>query len=51
MAQITINRASFLTLWATVVARRLGFGEGALSPAIAFTGLAAQSKAQWLGLS
>jgi hypothetical protein len=52
MAQITVNRAPFLTLWATVVARRLGFREEeALSLAKAFTGLTAQSKAQRLGLS
>jgi len=52
MAQITVNRAPFLTLWATVVARRLGYGEEeALSLAKAFTGLTAQSKAQRLGLS
>lgn len=52
MAQITVNRAPFLCLWAAVVARRLGFQEGeALSLAKAFTGLTAQSKAQRLGLS
>ena len=52
MAQITVNRAPFLTLWATVVARRLGFAEEeALSLAKAFTGITAQSKAQRLGLS
>ena len=52
MAQIIVNRAPFLTLWATVVARRLGYGEEeALSLAKAFTGLTAQSKAQRLGLS
>jgi len=46
MAQITVNRAPFLTMWATVVARRLGFAEEeALSLAKAFTGLTAQSKA------
>ena len=52
MAQITVNRAPFLTLWATVVARRLGYSEDeALSLAKAFTGLTAQAKAQRLGLS
>lgn len=52
MAQITVNRAPFLTLWATVVAKRLGYEEDeALSLAKAFTGLTAQSKAQRLGLS
>jgi len=52
MAQIIVNRAPFLCLWAAVVARRLGFQEGeALSLAKAFTGLTAQSKAQRLGLS
>jgi len=39
MAQIIVNRAPFLTLWATVVARRLGYGkEEALALAKAFTG-------------
>jgi hypothetical protein len=46
IAQITVNRALFLTLWATVVARRLDFGEEeALSLAKAFTGLPIHSGA------
>ena len=49
--KITINRAPVLTLWATVVAERLGYDkETALTLAKAVTGLNAQSKGQKLGI-
>jgi hypothetical protein len=48
---ITINRAPVLTLWATVVAERLGYDpEEALSLAKALAGLNAQSKGKRLGI-
>jgi hypothetical protein len=52
---VTINRAPVLTLWATVVARRLGFDKDeALSLARAVAGLDAYSRDylganRWLG--
>jgi hypothetical protein len=49
--KITINRAPVLTLWAAVVAHRLGFNEGeALSLGKALAGLNAQSKGRRLGI-
>src|ERR1035438_3312477 len=53
MAQnkILINRAPVLTLWATIVAERLGFNHNeALSLGKALAGLNAQSKGQRLGI-
>ena len=48
---ILINRAPVLTLWATVVAERLGFDQTeALSLGKAVAGLTAQSKGQRLGI-
>ena len=48
---ILINRAPVLTLWATVVAERLGFDhQEALTLAKAVTGLTAQSKGRRLGI-
>ena len=48
---VSINRAPVLTLWATVVARRLGFDKDeALSLARAVAGLNAYSKGRRLGL-
>jgi hypothetical protein len=48
---IHINRAPVLTLWATVVAERLGFAhDEALTLAKAVTGLTAQSKGRRLGI-
>lgn len=48
---VMVNRAPVLTLWATVVAQRMGFDEGeALTLAKAVTGLNAQSKGQSLGI-
>ena len=48
--EIKINRAPVLTLWAFVVAERLGYKkEEALTLAKAVTGLAAQRKGQALG--
>jgi len=48
---ILINRAPVLTLWATVVAERLGFDQDeALSLGKAVAGLTAQSKGQRLGI-
>jgi hypothetical protein len=50
-AQISINRAPVLTLWAAVVAQRLGFTwDEALSLGKALAGLNAQSKGQRLGI-
>jgi hypothetical protein len=49
--KIQINRASVLTLWATVVAERLGYdGDESLSLAKAITGLTAQTKGRRLGI-
>ncbi len=49
--KIQINRAPVLTLWASVVAHRLGFDEReALSLGKAVSGLTAQSKGQRLGI-
>jgi hypothetical protein len=51
MKTITINRAPVLTLWASVVAERLGFEhEEALTLGKAVGGLTAQSKGQRLGI-
>jgi hypothetical protein len=51
MDTVTINRAPVLTLWAAVVAERLGFDrEEALTLGKAVAGLAAQSKGQRLGI-
>jgi hypothetical protein len=51
MKSITINRAPVLTLWAAVVAERLGFDrDEALSLGKALAGLNAQSKGRKLGL-
>src|SRR5437660_12783189 len=48
---ISINRAPVLTLWAAVVAERLGFDEDeALSLGKALAGLTAQSKGRRLGI-
>jgi hypothetical protein len=48
---ISINRAPVLTLWATVLAERLGFDENeALSLGKALAGLTAQSKGRRLGI-
>ena len=48
---ISINRAPVLTLWATVVAQRLGFDkEEALTLGRAVAGLNAQSKGRRLGI-
>jgi len=49
--KIQINRAPVLTLWASVVAERLGFKpDEALSLGKALAGLNAQSKGQRLGI-
>jgi len=51
MAEIKVNRAPFLTLWASVVARRLGYDEDeALTLGRAVAGLTAQSKGRKLGI-
>ena len=51
MKIISINRAPVLTLWATVVAHRLGFDENeALSLGKAVAGLNAQAKGRRLGI-
>jgi hypothetical protein len=48
---ISINRAPVLTLWAAVVAQRLGFDEDeALSLGKAVAGLNAQAKGRRLGI-
>src|SRR6266704_730515 len=50
-ARILINRAPVLTLWAAIVAERLGFDhEEALSLGKAVAGLTAQSKGRRLGI-
>ncbi|MBI4788436.1 MAG: hypothetical protein HY782_15500 [Chloroflexi bacterium] len=49
--KLQINRAPVLTLWATVVAERLGYKRAeALTLAKAVTGLNAQAKGQRLGI-
>jgi hypothetical protein len=49
--KLLINRAPVLTLWASVVAQRLGFKpDEALSLGKALAGLNAQSKGQRLGI-
>jgi hypothetical protein len=51
MDTLSINRAPVLTLWAAVVAERLGFDhEEALTLGKAVAGLTAQSKGQRLGI-
>lgn len=51
MAKIKINRAPVLTLWASIVAERLGYGkESALTLGKAVAGLNAQSKGRRLGI-
>jgi len=51
MKSIQINRAPVITLWATVVAERLGYApDEALTLAKAVAGLNAQSKARRLGI-
>jgi hypothetical protein len=51
MSTLEINRAPVLTLWATVVAERLGYdGDTALSLGKAVAGLTAQRKGQRLGI-
>lgn len=51
MAGIRVNRAPFLTLWASMVARRLGYDEDeALTLGRAVAGLTAQVKGQRLGI-
>ena len=51
MAKITINRAPVLSLWALVVARRLGHSKDtSLSLAKAIAGMSAYAKAKSLGL-
>ncbi|HEU0296282.1 MAG TPA: hypothetical protein VFR47_26330 [Anaerolineales bacterium] len=49
--KIKINRAPVMTLWATIVAERLGYDKGtALTLGKAVTGLNAQSKGRRLGI-
>lgn len=51
MKSISINRAPVLTLWAAVVAQRLGFNENeALTLGKAVAGLNAQAKGRRLGI-
>jgi hypothetical protein len=51
MTEIRINRAPFLTLWATVVAERVGFDpDEALTLGKAVAGLTAQAKGRRLGI-
>jgi hypothetical protein len=51
MKTLSINRAPFLTLWAAVVAQRLGCDEDdALTLGKALAGLIAQAKARRLGI-
>ncbi len=50
-SEISINRAPVMTLWAAVVAQRLGFNwEEALSLGKAVAGLNAQAKGRRLGI-
>ena len=52
MSTLSINRAPVLTLWAAVVAERLGYRRAeALTLGRAVAGLDAQSKAQRLGMA
>jgi hypothetical protein len=52
LGTITINRAPVLTLWAAVVAERLGYdGDEAATFGKMVAGLQAASKAQWLGIA
>ena len=49
--KVKINRAPVLTLWAAVVAQRLGYSEAeALTLGKALAGLNAQSKGRRLGI-
>ena len=49
--KVSINRAPVLTLWATVVAERLGYDHNcALTLGKAVAGLNAQAKGQRLGI-
>ena len=51
VTKLTINRAPVMTLWAAVVAERLGFDhDDALTLAKVVTGLNAQAKGQRLGI-
>lgn len=51
-APVRVNRAPVLTLWAAIVAERLGHGaETALSLASAVAGTAARAKARRLGIA
>jgi len=51
MTAIIVNRAPVLTLWAAIVAERLGYGHAtALTLGKAVAGLNAQSKGQRLGI-
>jgi len=51
METVNVNRAPVLTLWAAVVAERLGFDHGeALTLGKAVAGLTAQAKGQRLGI-
>jgi hypothetical protein len=51
MDTVTVNRAPVLTLWAAVVAERLGFDrDEALTLGKSVAGLTAQSKGQRLGI-
>jgi hypothetical protein len=51
ISKLTINRAPVMTLWATVVAERLGFDhDDALTLAKVVTGLNAQAKGRRLGI-
>lgn len=51
MHTVTVNRAPVLTLWAAIVAERLGFEhEEALTLGKVVAGLTAQSKGQRLGI-
>jgi hypothetical protein len=51
MAAVTINRAPVLTLWAAIVAERLGFArDEALTLGKSMAGLNAQSKGRALGI-
>ena len=48
---VKVNRAPVLTLWAAVVAERLGFDEeAALTLGKAMAGYTAQAKGRWLGI-
>ncbi|KPK58689.1 MAG: hypothetical protein AMK73_09045, partial [Planctomycetes bacterium SM23_32] len=48
---VMINRAPVLTLWAAVVAERMGYGEdAALTMGKVLAGLNAQSKGRMLGI-